>query len=186
MPEPIKSPTQVPLRHKTNVEVNKSSKIPDVKLQVSDPYDELLSMILDGSTSKDSADFSRLPPVYSPPAVPTNESQSRFRVKAEESHQPAVKPQAVTPSGDSAGSVRLEVEFHKPVTMEPLSIGWGGQSQTLNEPVESQRPPSVKGRGYTELFIEEEDDTSEDEDEEIKGFNERLSPQVEHGVSCIC
>ncbi|XP_075947603.1 sorbin and SH3 domain-containing protein 2 [Anarhichas minor] len=33
MPEPIKSPTQVPLQDKSHVEVNKSSKIPDVKLQ---------------------------------------------------------------------------------------------------------------------------------------------------------
>ncbi|XP_074485675.1 uncharacterized protein LOC141764374 [Sebastes fasciatus] len=176
VPEPIKSPTEVSLRHKSNVEVNKSSKIPDVKLQVKDPYDELLSMILDGSTSTCDSDFSRLPPVDS------NESRSRFKLKAEESHQPAVKPPEVPPANDSAVSARLEVQFHKPVTMEPLSVSWGGQSKTLNEqPVEPQRPPSVKGRGYTELFIEEEDEAIEDTVEDVKGFNERLSPQA--GVS---
>ncbi len=169
------------------MQVNKSSKIPDVELQVKDPYDELLSMILDGpDTRTDNADFSRLSPVDSPPATLTNESQSRFKLITDESLQPAVKPPEVTPTSDSAGSVRLEVQFHKPATMEPLSITWGGQSNTLNEqPIESQRPPSVKDRGYTELFIEEEDEAREDKQEDVKDFNERLSPQVEHGVSCI-
>lgn len=164
---------------------NKNSKIPDVKLQVKDPYDELLSMILDDCTSTDVADFSRFSPVASPPATSTNASQSRFTLKAEESNQPAVNPPAITPACDSAGTVRLEVQFHKPVTMEPLFITWGEQSKTLNEPVECQTPPSVKGRGYTELFIEEEDETREDKQEAIKSLNERLGPQVEHGVSCI-
>ncbi|XP_078119561.1 sorbin and SH3 domain-containing protein 2 isoform X2 [Sander vitreus] len=184
VPEPIKSPTEVPPRHKSNVEVHKSSIIPDVELQVKDPYDELLSMVLDGSTSKDDAYFSRLSLVDSPPATLTDESQSRFTLKVEESHQPAVKPTAVTPASDSAGSARFEVQFHKPMTMEPLPITWGGHSKTLNvQPVEPQRPPSVTGRGYTELFIEEEDEAREDREEDIKGLNERLSPQVEHGVS---
>lgn len=185
-PEPIKTPTQVPPWHKLNVQVNKSSKIPDIELQVKDPYDELLSMILKGCTSTDDADFSRLSLVDSPSATITNASQSRFKLKTEESHQPAVKPTAVTPVSDSAGSVRLEVQLHKPATMEPLSITWGGQSKTLNaQPVQSQRPPLVERSGYTELFIEEDEETREDKEEDIRGFNERLSPQVEHGVSCI-
>ncbi|XP_028446819.1 mucin-2-like isoform X2 [Perca flavescens] len=186
VPEPIKSPTQVPPRHKSNVEVHKSSIIPDIELQVKDPYDELLSMVLDGSTSKDDAYFSRLSLVDSPPATLTDESQSRFTLKVEESHQPAVKPAAVTPASDSAGSVRLEVQFHKPMTMEPLPITWGGHSKTLNEqPVEPQRPPSVTGRGYTELFIEEEDEAREDREEDIKGLNERLSPQADVSPSTL-
>ncbi|XP_039671922.1 sorbin and SH3 domain-containing protein 2 isoform X2 [Perca fluviatilis] len=186
VPEPIKSPKQVPPRHKSNVEVHKSSIIPDVELQVKDPYDELLSMVLDGSTSKDDAYFSRLSLVDSPPATLTDESQSRFTLKVEESHQPAVKPAAVTPASDSAGSVRLEVQFHKPMTMEPLPITWGGRSKTLNEqPVEPQRPPSVTGRGYTELFIEEEDEAREDREEDIKGLNERLSPQADVSPSTL-
>ncbi|XP_035515284.1 sorbin and SH3 domain-containing protein 1 isoform X8 [Morone saxatilis] len=207
VPEPVKSPT-VPLCN--NINVNKSKKIPDIELHVKDPYDELLSMILDGSTSADDADFSRLSPVDSPAATLTSKSQSRFkqkseescqpalkptavtpvsdlagklRLKAEEFHQPAVKPTAVTPVSDPSGSVWLEVQFHKPVTMEPLSISWGEQSETLNEqPFDSQRPQSVKGWGYTELFIEEEEETREDKEEDNKGVNERLSLQVESMV----
>ena len=141
-------------------------------------------MILDDCTSTD--DFSRLSPVEFPPAKPTNESKCRFKLKSEESHQPAVKPTESSAASDLAGGVRLEMLFHKPVTMEPLSITWEGLSAALSEPpIESQRPPSVKGRGFTELFIEEEEETREDKEEDIKGLNERLSPQVEHGVSCI-
>ncbi|XP_051239599.1 sorbin and SH3 domain-containing protein 1 isoform X15 [Dicentrarchus labrax] len=211
VPEPVTSPTQVPLCHKINV--NKSNKIPDIELHVKDPYDELLSMILDSSTSADDADFSRLSPVDSPPATLTSKSQSRFkqkseescqpalkptvvtpvsdlagklRLKAEEFHQPAVKPTAVTPVSDPSGSVRLEMQFHKPVTMEPLSISWGDQSETLNEqPVDSQRPQSVKGWGYTELFIEEEEETREDKEDDNKGVNERLSPQADVSPSTL-
>ncbi|XP_032357102.1 sorbin and SH3 domain-containing protein 2 isoform X4 [Etheostoma spectabile] len=186
VPEPIKSPTQVPPRHKSNVEVHKSSIIPDVELQVKDPYDELLSMVLDDSSSKDNAYFSRLSLVDSPPATLTDESQSRFTLKVEESHQPAVKPAAVTPASDSAGSVRLEVQFHKPMPTEPLSITWGGHSKTLNEqPVEPQRPPSLTGTGYTELFIEEEDEARGDREEDSKGLNERLSPQADVSPSTL-
>ncbi|XP_045904110.1 sorbin and SH3 domain-containing protein 1 isoform X3 [Micropterus dolomieu] len=177
--EPIKSLAQFPLQHKSNVQVHKSSKIPDVKLQVKDPYDELLSMILDSGTS--SADFSRLSAVDSPPAMLVNEPRGRFELKAEESHQPAEKPPVVTLASDSTGGARLEVQFHNPVMIEPLSITWGGLSEALNEQtVESQRLPSMKGRECTELFIEEEDEAREDKEEDIKGFNERLSPQLPH------
>lgn len=164
------------------MQVTKSSKTPDIELHVKDPYDELLSMILDGSSSTDDDDV--LPTVYSPPAVPMDKFQSRFKLKAEESHQPAVKLPAIQPASESAGGVQLEVQFHKPVSMEPLSIMWGGPSKTLNEElVEYQRPPSVKGKEFTELFIEEEDEAREDKEEDV--FNERLGPQVEHGVSLI-
>ncbi|XP_068444950.1 sorbin and SH3 domain-containing protein 2 [Clinocottus analis] len=174
MREPIKSPTQVPLQDRSHVEVSKSSTMPDVELRVKDPYDELLSMILDGSTG---TDFSRLSPVESPAAILPRQSHSRFKLKAEESHERAGKPPSVTPTGDSSG-VRLEAQFHKPVTVEPLAISWGGQPNTLNEqPAEPQRAPSVKGRGYTELFIEEDGEAREHKGEDIEGVNEGLSPQ---------
>lgn len=166
--------------------VNKTIKTPDVKMQVKDPYDELLSMILDGSTSTDVVESTRLSLGDSPPSTLIKESESRwFKLKAEKSHQPARKPPTVTPATESAGSVRLDVQVHKPVTVEPLSIIWEGQSKTDDdESVKSQTPPSVKGKGYTELFIEEEGETLEDKEEDARVITERLSPQVEHGVSC--
>lgn len=141
-------------------------------------------MILDGSSSTDDVDFSRFSPIDSPPATPTDESQSRFELKADESYHPAGKPPAVTAASKPAGGVRLEVQVHKPVTMAPLSISWGGlpKTSTDDEPVKSQSPPSVKGKGFTELFIEEEEDVLEEKEEDVRDLNERLSPQVEHGV----
>lgn len=171
----IKSPSQLPQQHTSTVQVNKSSKTPDIELRVKDPYDELLSMILDGSGSTDDGDV--LPSVESPPAQLTAESQSRrLQLKARESHEPAVAPES-----DSMGGVRLEMQFRKPVTMEPLSaVLLGEQSKTQKE------QPSVKLKGYTELFIEEEDEAREDTEEDVRVLNERLSPpQVEHGVSCL-
>lgn len=151
-----------------------------------DPYDELLSIIMNGCTSTDDADFSRLPLVDSPSAPITKASQSRFKMKTEDFHQPAVKTTAISPASDSAGSGRLQVQLHQPATTEPLCVTWRGQSDTLNEqPGQSQSPPLVERSGYTELFIEEEEESREDKVEDIGGCNERLSPQVEHGVSCI-
>lgn len=186
-PEPIKTPTQVPPWHHSNVQVNKISEIPDIELRVKDPYDNLLSMVLEGRTSTDDADSSRLSLVDSPSSTPVTASQSRFKISAEESHRPAVKPTAVTKAlSDPTGCVQSEVQFHKPTAVEPLSVPWGGQSKTLNgQYIESQRPPSVGRSGFTELFIEEEEETREDKEETIRGFIERPSPQVEHGVSCI-
>ncbi|XP_071770551.1 uncharacterized protein LOC139923649 [Centroberyx gerrardi] len=170
-PEPVASPTQVPQWHKSAVRVNKSSKPPKAQQQVQDPYDQLLSMILDGHTSTDDGEASRFQP------------QSRFRLEAKESRQPAVKLPAFAPASESASGVRLELEFHKPVTMEPLSATWEGLSKTLNkQPAESQRLPSVTGTGYPELFIEEEEEAREDKEENIRIFNERLNPQVAHAV----
>ncbi|XP_054866222.1 sorbin and SH3 domain-containing protein 2 isoform X4 [Amphiprion ocellaris] len=165
-PEPqIKSPTQLPQQHKSTVQVNKSSKTPDIELRVRDPYDELLSMILDGSSSTDDGDV--LPSVESPPAKLITESQSRrLQLKARKSHQPAV-----VPANDSMGGVQLQVQFRKPVTTEPLSaVLLGEQSKIQKE------QPSVKLKGYTELFIEEEDEAREDTEEDVRVLNERLSP----------
>ena len=177
-PEQIKSPSKVPPCHSLNVQVNKSSKIPDLGLQ--DPYEVLLSMILEGCNGTDDADFSRLSPVDSPPATLSGTPQSNFKLEIEESYQPAVETTAVTPASDSAGHVGFKVYPHQPVTGEPLINTWQGQTKSQSEqPIVSLRPPSEKRCGYTELFIEEEEETKEDKEEDIVGFNGRLSPQVE-------
>lgn len=172
--EPIKSPTQ---QHKSTVRVNKTT---DSKPQAEDPYDELLIMILDGSSSTGDGDILRSSPVDFSPAKLTKESQSRlFSLKAEESHQPDTKP----PASNSSGSVRLAVQLHKPVTVEPLSALWGEQKTVSEQP--SERPPSVKGKEHTELFIEEDDESRNDKEQDVRVLNETHSPQVQHGVSCI-
>lgn len=185
-PEPVKSPTQFPSGDKLNIKVNESNKVPDNDLQVKDPYDELLSMILKGYIDTGDTDFCRLSPVDTPSFMLNGESRSSFNLKTENSYQPSVKPTETSPARDSSGSVHLEVHSCKPVTVEPLSITWGGQSKPMTEqPVKSQRPPLVKRSGYIELFIEEEEECRGDKEKDVRGFNERVSPQVEHGVSCI-
>uniref|UniRef100_A0A3Q3EA96 Osteoclast-stimulating factor 1 n=1 Tax=Labrus bergylta TaxID=56723 RepID=A0A3Q3EA96_9LABR len=175
VPEPFKSTTQAPPRSSLKLQENQSSKILDSNLHVKDPYDDLLLMILDDFTSTDNTDNSRLSAVVSPSSSLNSKSQSKFKLKTEEPDQPAVKPPADTTATDSAGSIRLEAQFPKPVTMESLSLSLEHQLKTLNERAgESQRPSSGKGRGFTELFIEEDDETREDKEEDI---NERLSPQ---------
>ncbi|XP_069024137.1 sorbin and SH3 domain-containing protein 2 [Embiotoca jacksoni] len=183
--EPIQSPTQLPQQHQSTVQVNKRSKTPNIELQVKDPYDELLSMILDGSSSADDGDLLRSSPVGSPTAKLTSDSRrGRLPLKDEESHQPAVKAPPVVRASDS---VRLDVQFEKPATMQPRPVLWGEQSKTLNEQqFECQRAPSVKGKGYTELFIEEEEDeTRKDKEEDLIVLNERLSPQAEVSPSTL-
>ncbi|XP_028255999.1 sorbin and SH3 domain-containing protein 1 isoform X7 [Parambassis ranga] len=176
---PVKSPSQLPQQQESTVQVHKHSKSPDIELQVKDPYDELLSMILDGSSSTDDGDSLKLSPVGFPPAELNIEPQSRWlQPKAEENPHPAEKHPAVAPASDTTSSMWLEVQFYKPVIMEPILRE--EQSKTaIEEPFESQQPPSVKGELFTELFIEEEDDTRQDKEEDIKVLNERLSPQAE-------
>ncbi|XP_058497725.1 sorbin and SH3 domain-containing protein 1 isoform X14 [Solea solea] len=175
-PEPVKS--QIPQWCNSNAPVQKSIKAPDIKLQVKDPYDELLSLILDDSAETDDANLSRLSPIDSPPPPLTTESQSRFKLK-EDSHQPTGKPPVFTPASKPAGSVRVEVQFHKPVAMQPLPVTWGAQPKTLkdDEPFQSQRPPSAKGKTFTELFIEEEDEALEEKED--SRVLESLGPQAE-------
>lgn len=142
-------------------------------------------MVLDGSTSRDVVEGGRVSHRDSPSATLTSQSESRwFKPKAEKSHQPAENDTAAGSASESAGGVWLDVQFHKPVTMKPLPVIWERQkTQNDDEPVESQMPPSVKEKGYTELFIEEEE---QDKGADVRVLNERLKPQVEHGVSCIC
>lgn len=135
-------------------------------------------MILDGSRSTEDDDALRLSPEYSQSETLTSESQSRLKVKMgepEEKQHPAVQP-----TRESAG--RLEMQVLKPVFKEPLSVMWGEESET--ETFKSQSPRSVRGKGHTELFIEEEEDVREDDKKkDVSVLSERLSPQVEHGVS---
>lgn len=147
-----------------------------------DPYDELLSMILDGPISAEDGDALRLSPLELPPTTLKSDSQSRVRLEAE-FHLPAVEPPTVAPANEWASSVHLEVEFHKPVTMEPLCITWEGQSKMVTkQPKESHRLTTVKGEGYPELFIQEEEEAREEEEESSRNLNERLTAQVEHAV----
>ncbi|XP_042079827.1 sorbin and SH3 domain-containing protein 2 isoform X7 [Haplochromis burtoni] len=179
--EPIKSATPPAQEHKSTVRVNKSRETPDTKLQVKDPYDELLCMFLDGSSSTDDGDVLRSSPVDSSAAKLTKKSQSRlFPLKAEESHQSDVKPPAVTPASNSTGSFQLAVQLHKPVTMEPLCVSWGEQSKNVNgQRFDSHRPPSVQAKEYTELFIEEDDEARSEKEQDVRVLNQMHSPQAE-------
>ncbi|CAI5680838.1 unnamed protein product [Oreochromis niloticus] len=176
--EPIKSATPPAQEHKSTVRVDKSRETPDTELQVKDPYDELLCMFLDGSSSTDDGDVLRSSPVDSSAAKLTKKSQSRlFQLKAEESHQPDVKPPVVAPASNSTGSVQLAVQLHKPVTVEPICVLWGEQSKTVNgQRFDSHRPPSVQAKEYTELFIEE-DDEARSEKEDVRVLSQMHSPQ---------
>ncbi|XP_075319363.1 uncharacterized protein LOC142378578 isoform X1 [Odontesthes bonariensis] len=70
--------------------------------------------------------------------------------------------------------------------MKPLPILWEEQSISLSEqPVDAQKPLSVEGKGYTELFIEEEDEAVMDKEEDVRVLNERLSPQAEVSPSAM-
>ncbi|KAM9769106.1 sorbin and SH3 domain-containing protein 1 isoform 13-T17 [Menidia menidia] len=171
--------TQLPQPPESIPCLSQSRKSPDIELYVRDPYDDLLSMILDGSSRTDDALVLRGPSLDSPGAKPIDETQSRLF----QTHQPAAKPPAVPAAGDSTGSTRLAVQVHKPVTMKPLPILWGEQSLSVNEqPVTAPKPPTVEGKGYTELFIEEEDEAVPDK-EDVRVLDERLSPQAEGSPS---
>ncbi|XP_068176686.1 sorbin and SH3 domain-containing protein 2-like isoform X4 [Antennarius striatus] len=164
-PEPTNPPTPLPLQHKLNVQINKSNTFSDVELHVKDPYDELLSMIQEES----------------PTTSLNSESRNTFRPKATESFDPAVKSTGVASACEPAGGVQLAVQFHKPVTMEPLSITWGEQTKT--QEVNSPSSAALKGGGFTELFIEEEEEEEEpaasgDKEGDVRGFNKRLGPQA--------
>lgn len=182
-PQSVKSPGPVP--HKDIVQENTRQDPPhvkpqvkdpfqiklevkdpyEVKLEVKDPYDDLLSMILSGSSSTEEVHDLRLSPEYHPPSSQKSTTQSGLKFKTEESPQP--KEEARCGRGLSG---RICLDLHSPVTVKPLSVLWEEQSEPADK--------SPVGKGLTELFIEEE----EDKEEELRVLNERLSPQVEHGV----
>lgn len=116
-------------------------------------------MVLDGSRSTDD-DAVRL----SSPATST--FQGSCKLVSEESTRPAVKPSALLPHGAwyQAPSEQLT---------ELLS-------KTLKDkPDECHGRAPLEEMGYTELFIEE------DEEKDVRVFNERLSTQVEHGGRAV-
>lgn len=131
-PEPVKSPTPPRPPH----------SLKNSHLRKTDPYDELLSVILQACTGQDEAVVSERP-------------QSISNPKRGPPHPHPVSP----------------VETDPPPTQ--------------NEPVVKfpvKRPPVVKRSCYTELFIEEEEESVREKEEEVLGCRERAPPQVEHGV----
>ncbi|CAL1600984.1 unnamed protein product [Knipowitschia caucasica] len=127
----------------------------EMKLQVKDPYDDLLSMILRGSNcSEDVGDLTS----------PNPQAQSGFT---------SPRSKEVRPGSGLSG--RICLELHSPVTVEPLSPLWDRHADV--SPVQSHSPSSPGERVLTELFIEEEEE--EEEEEELRGFNQRLSPQAD-------
>ncbi|XP_070972169.1 sorbin and SH3 domain-containing protein 2-like isoform X2 [Oncorhynchus clarkii lewisi] len=104
--------------------------------QVEDPYDQLLSMILDQPMyDKDGGEVLR--PAVEPPHVAlTNESQSR---------------------------VSLETEFHRPVTAQPMSITQDSQSKRVNRRTAgSQRPMTLYIEEEEEAIGGEEEEEEEE------------------------
>ncbi|XP_031693627.1 sorbin and SH3 domain-containing protein 2 isoform X4 [Oncorhynchus kisutch] len=129
-PEPGDTPADLLLWYRPSVlpgSLELETEPPPLQQQVEDPYDQLLSMILDQPMcDEDGGDVLR------PAVALTNESQSK---------------------------VRLEVEFHRPVTSQPLSITQDSQSERVNRwTAGSQRPMT--------LYIEEEEEAIGGEEEE--------------------
>ncbi|KAF7225396.1 transcript variant X17 [Nothobranchius furzeri] len=168
---PIKSSTQYQELHKSSSPENKSSRVPDIELHVDDPYDNLLSMTVDDSSSAVGGDISKLPSADSPCAELISESQNRWLQKTDQqSHQPEKK--------HSPDSVHIQ-QFFRPVTRKPLPAVLGEESISVKkQAADAQRPPSVEGKALTELFIEEEDEDMKDKQESVRVFNERVSPEV--------
>lgn len=154
-PEPIKSPTAHWPQHSLNMQAN-NSRDSDCDLQVADPYDELLSMILKVCPGQDETVIAEI-------------NQSSSHPKTEASPSGTGTARASAGRVPSHGSARAEALPH--TRTEPPQT----QSQRV---FEFLRPPVVKRSSYNELFIEEEED--------VLDCWERAPPQVQHGVSCIC
>lgn len=159
-PKPVKSPTDLHPQHSL-----KNSGLP-----ATDPYDELLSMILLGCTGQDET-------------VTAERRQSFSNPKTESPDPPRASPSETSRARASAGGGHSRAH----VRANPVSPTGTDPPQTQNEPVVmSQRPPVVKRSSYTELFIEEEEESVREKEEDVLGCRERAPPQVEHGVCCIC
>ena len=170
-PEPVASPTEVPEWYRSitqPVEIKKQP--PSHKQQVVDPYDQLLSMILDSPLSNEYGGVIQLPQEKPIPTMLSNESQSHVQLEAE-IHSP------ITLADESQSNVMLEAEFHRPLTMEPLL--WDTQSKTLSrEQTESYRLQTVKAVGFSELFIEEEEDANEEKGRMEEGENKQMAAEI--------
>lgn len=143
---------------------------PQQSLKNSDPYDELLSMIRQGCTGQDET-------------VIAERYQSISNPKPETPNPPTANPPGSSLAQASAGGghsgERARANPVCPTRTDPL--------QTQNgRVVQFQGSPVVKRSGYTELFIEEEEESVREKEEDVLGCRERAAPQVEHGVCCIC
>ncbi|XP_015246307.1 PREDICTED: sorbin and SH3 domain-containing protein 2 isoform X6 [Cyprinodon variegatus] len=169
------STTQIPEQLESAHE-QENSKSPDIELHVRDPYDEL-SVVLDDSSSGDDANDSKKTAIDSLCVKLNREAQSRW-------FQDKVQHSPLAADIDSFSTAQLKVQVHKTLNMKPLSDLTQEQQVSVNEQrVDSQRPPSVEGKIYTELFIKEEDEDMEDKEEKVRELNERLSQQAEASSS---
>lgn len=136
---------------------------PQHSLENSDPYDELLSMILQDCTGQGET------------------------VKAERRQSISNPPTANPPGSSLARASAGGSHSDERARADPLPSTRTDPPQTQNKRVvQFQGPPGVKRRSYTELFIEEEEESVREKEEEVLGCWERAPPQVEHGVCCIC
>ncbi|XP_054912559.1 sorbin and SH3 domain-containing protein 2 isoform X5 [Poeciliopsis prolifica] len=170
-----KFPSHLP-EQQLSAPAHESVRLPDIELHVRDPYDELLSAAPD-DFSADDADISKEPSVEFRCAKLNDESQSRWF----QNNVQQLSPPAAT--SDSPGAVHLKLQFPEPLSVKPLSVFIEEQPVSENEElVDPHRPPSEQGHIHTELFIEEDEDTA-DKEENIRELNERISPQAE-ALSC--
>lgn len=134
-PEPADTPADLLPWYRPTVQpvsLELEMKPPSLQQQVEDPYDQLLSMILD---------------------------QPMCDEDGGEVLRPAVEPPHVALTNESQSGVRLETEFHRPVTTQPVSITQDSQSKRVNRRTAgSQRPMT--------LYIEEEEEAIGGEEEE--------------------
>ncbi|XP_055765602.1 sorbin and SH3 domain-containing protein 2-like isoform X1 [Salvelinus fontinalis] len=130
---------------------------PSLQEQVEDPYDQLLSMILDQPMCDEDGGEVLRPAVEPPHVALTNKSQSR---------------------------VRLETEFHRPVTTQPMSITQDSQSKRVNRRTAgSQRPMTLYIEEGEEAIGGEEEEEEEEEDcGTITVHREGLKTKVAHEV----
>ena len=155
-----------------------------------DPYELLLSMILDFVTDGDDDDDEK-PPRWSPAErSPADPRAGRSHGKLGKRDSPEVRPlkagpPAGVPVGQSMSGVRLE--GHKgQVTVEPLAVGWKKPVKPgADPPVEAGRLPTVKEEGCIELFIQEEEEEEEEgggSDAEADCRLPNTGQKVEHDV----
>lgn len=124
--------------------------------EVSDPRDELLTTILKGCAGNGETVVA-ISDLNTDPADPSGTSPVR------------------APAGG--------VGSHQPARAKPLFRFAATQNERV---VEFQRAPAVERSSHGELFIEEEEESVREEDEDVLGCRESAPPQVEHGVSCVC
>lgn len=134
-----------------------------------DPYDELLSTILQGRTGQDETETAE-------------RHQSSSNPKTETPNPPSAYPPETSLARASAGSAPSRAHMRA----NPGSPAEADPPQKQKERVvKFQRPSGVKRSSYIELFIEEEEESVREKEEAVLGCRERAPPQVAHGV-CIC